>query len=82
MNNLIGAGASNQMSSISAPPTAMADGMKTLDDTDGGQTSAEVPAEQTSQFTVTKEEAEELNAQVKTIKTKGALSMWKSKALV
>lgn len=84
---LSGAGASNTTAgSISAPPTALSNEQKPLEDgetAEAGPSDATVPAGlETKQFTVTKEEAEDLNAQVQTIKTKGALSMWKKKALM
>lgn len=80
-----GAGASN--TNASAPPTALTDEQKPLDGTnnapasDGTQPSLP-PELETQKFTVSKEEADTLNAQVKTIKTKGVLNMWKNKTLV
>lgn len=74
-----GAGASNTTSSMSAPPTALSNERKPLD---GEAISEEGSETNQSAFSVSKEEAEELNAKVKAIKTKGALSMWKNKALV
>ncbi|XP_067939903.1 uncharacterized protein [Watersipora subatra] len=66
-----GAGASNTLPPMTAPAASQPSGEEPLP-----------TAASQSEFTVTKEEAEELNAQVKAIKTKGALSMWKNKALV
>ena len=68
------------MPSMSAPPTAMSNEHVSLDGT--APTEEESTQANQSKVTVTKEEAAELNAQVKDIKTKGALSMWKNKALV
>jgi len=83
---LTGAGASNTTAgSVSAPPTAISNEQKSLE---GGEPAADtqqsdLPAAlSTQKFTVTAEEAAELNTQVKSIKMKGALSMWKNKTLV
>ena len=82
---MTGAGASNTTAgSVSAPPTAISDEQKPLDGGEAPQeTQSGLPeALQTQKFTVSKEEAAELNTQVKAIKMKGALSMWKNKTLV
>ena len=75
------------MPSISAPPTALSNEQKPLDPEPAiseGDPPADTEASENKQssISVSKEEAQELNAQVKAIKTKGALSMWKNKALV